>query len=330
MSDIRTNASMILSWSMLVAGAGLTGLGLMRTLARSHKWRLATHEDQDQIVIGDSRLSVGQTVTVAQDSRSRHELLGETLSGEIVEITRSHCVISVDRLRSRGGGVADRLAGNDTGDTSTGRDNGRDGWIEPGSAVTVCVTAAGELYRFSTRIKDSHRTSRDLRMYFPRPATLARIQRRRHLRIGLDLPATFERIWSADEWSSPASERPGSQNRILHGTVRDLSAGGLRADIGGVQRLIDLDHVVSQYTPESTVRIGLPFPALPRNAIFARVRSCARGVTRGGLTAQMACEFLPMPVWEQDIVVQHVFRLHREALRAAKMRRNGGQPGLCQ
>ena len=50
----------------------------------------------------------------------------------------------------------------------------------------------------------------------------------------------------------------------------------------------------------------------------------------GGLTLQVACQFLPMPSWEQELVIQHVFQLQREQLQTDKMRRNGHQSGVCK
>ena len=315
----------------MLAGAGLSGFGLFRALARYRDWRSACHDDEGDIVIGDGRLEVGQALVLAPGTRMAPADRGacpRLVQGSIVEISRKHCVIELD------GRTRDRFYAVDcpsiSGETQGGAHQDFDPWPSPGAEVTVTVTAASAVYRFTARLRDVRPTPCGLRLIVARPHILARVQRRKHARVGLDLPATFERVRSPQSSGGMGDDPATRRSPILHGAVRDMSGGGLRAHVGGVLRLNEIDALLRMFQPEATVRISLPIPALPRNAVFARVRTCGRAVTAGGLTVQVALEFLPMPIWEQEIVIQHVFQLQREQLRTAKMRRHDGQPGLCQ
>ena len=322
--------------SMLLAGAGITCFGLVRSLSRYTSWRIENARDEGEIVLGDDPLQVGQALRLAPGARTLTTDPPGPFDGAIAEITRKHCVIelmglsphSLTAYRLAAPGVAGASDGSE--DPSLWQQPASEEsplWPQPGAEVTVTVTAHSELYRFTTRVKDVQAAPSGVRVFLGRPPFLVRIQRRRSARTRLCLPATFELAASPAAASAPVAHPAGT---LLHGTVKDLSAGGLRADIGGVSRLAELDRLLATFRPGSTVRIALPFPALRRDALLARVRSAGRGVTRGGLTAQITCEFLPMPHWEQEILVQQVFELQRSELRAAKMRRHDGQPGLSQ
>jgi len=296
MADSRTQAVVFLCWAMLLAGAGLSVLGLLRSLLRYRHWRTVSREDDGDIVIGDGRLAAGQAITLAPGERMLSSDPSGVIDGQIESITRKHCVLALDS----GSGLRKPAA-----------------WSRAGAMITVSATAASEIYRFTARIRDVQTMSGRLRLIVSRPPILSCIQRRKHARVRLQVPASFERIDASDCGA-------------IHATVRDISGGGLRAEIGGILRMHELDAMLVQYQPGTTVRIALPFPALPRNAILARVRSSGRAVTAGGLTLQVACEFLPMPEWEQEIVIRHVFQFQREQLRTGKMRRHDCQPGFSQ
>jgi c-di-GMP-binding flagellar brake protein YcgR len=323
MSD-ASQGMVFLYWGMLVAGAGLSSFGLVRGLARYRDSRLANVDDEGEIVIGDGRLDVGQSLVVAPRARGRPmDPLG-AVSGRIESIGRKYYVLALDtEVPAQVARMATAVVLGDQNDPLIDRAI----WPCAGAMVTVSVTAAAEIYRFSGKIYDVQTTARGIRLFVSRPAVLARIQRRNHARVNLTVPATFERV------SMPQSRSGASGVRIdapVHGTVRNISGGGLHAQIGGVLRIHELDTMLRLFQPETTVRIGLPIPTLPRNALFARVRSAGRAVVAGGLTLQVACEFLPMPAWEQEIVIQHVFQFQREQLRNIRMRRHGSQPGFYQ
>ncbi len=326
MSDVGAQSIVVLFWGMLLAGAGLSGFGLFRALARYRARRAEWDEEEGDIVIGDGKLVAGQSLTLMPGKHSASPGALRSLEGSIVEISRKHCVIALDSkdaARLRGSRSALAPAG------IHGDLPGVASWPCRGEEITVSVTAATAVYRFTTRVGDVSASENGTRLIISRPGILARIQRRRHARVALNAPAAFERVLSAQP---PSQNRGGTAPRgaILHGSVRDLSGGGLRANIGGLLRLSEIDSILRVFEPGATVQIGLQIPALPQSGVLARVRTSGRAVTLGGLTVYVAFEFLPMPVWEREIVIQHVFQLQREQLRATKLRRHGGQPGLCQ
>ena len=345
MSDSRTQAIVLLYWTMLLSGAALSGFGLCHKLVRYREWRLADRNDEGEIVFGDDRIGVGLSVTLAPGERVLDADSGGVAAGRVVSISGKNLVIALDPE------AAGLFAGDGANEATTRRAGANrtacsppiaGGWAAAeqcryfpevrqliGSRVTVTAVGQSEIYRFAARVRDVRFTDGSARVFLARPTVLTRIQRRRHARVRLSVPATFERVWPSDsDLNSGVAASHVSAPR--HGTVRDLSGGGLRAQLGGVLRIHELDAMLGLYQPGSTVRIGLPFPALSRNSVVARICSSERAVTVGGLTLQVACEFLPMPTWEQEIVIQHVFRLQREQFRTEKMRRHGSEPGVRQ
>ena len=304
MSDARTQAITLLYWSMLVTGASLAGAGLVRSLARQRDWFLADSDDEGEIAIGDGRLEAGQSVMVAPGDRRFAADPSGVVAGQIASIGRKHCVLALDFWP----GATERL--NNRASSESRSEPFHPQWPNVGANVTVTVNARAEVYRFAARIRNSQQADGELRLFVARPGILTRIQRRRHARVTLDVPATFERVWSTGSDVSRIGALRTSAP--IHGTVRNISGSGLRANVGGVLRIHELDAMLRLFAPETIVRIGLPFPSLPRTSLLARICSSARAATPGGLALQIACQFLPMPVWEQENVIQHVFQLRRE------------------
>jgi hypothetical protein len=69
---------------------------------------------------------------------------------------------------------------------------------------------------------------------------------------------------------------------------------------------------------------------MPGEGVAARIVSCSRAVAQGGLTAQVTCEFLPMPAWEREIVIGRVFEFQRDQARAGEMSPRDGQSRFRQ
>jgi len=314
MSDVRMQSMVVLYWSMLAAGAGLSSLGLIRSITKFRDWRSASPEDDGEIVIGDGRLVIGQSVAVTPGAREAASAPGESVAGMITDISRSHCVLTLDR-----GQIASRAFQNLPGEPKIASSSNRsDNDWRRGDQISVTVTAASELFRFSARIRDVISASNGTRLVVSRPSILVRIQRRRHARVQLSVPATIERAWMLDEANGQRVAHGICTTPPVHGTVRDLSGGGLKAHVGGVAGLQQIDTLLQLFHPECTVRIRLPIPSLPEGAVLARIISSDRAVTSGGLTVSVACEFLPMPPWEQELVIQQVFQFQRENKRASR------------
>jgi c-di-GMP-binding flagellar brake protein YcgR len=320
MSGVSTPGLASLFWVMLIAGAALAGFGLLRSIVRWRDWKCADRYDDSEVVFGDIELEVGQSASIAPSERT---LAGDSpgdISATITALSRKQCVLLLERETD----LVDSYA------ESCG--------ARPliGETVIVSVTGKTALYRFTSRVRDIRVIYKpdggvDHSLVVSRPIWLSRVQRRQHARVDLKLPVTFERVWSQfSEGSSPTSTQPLQTGTPMHGSVHNLSGGGLRAQIGGILGLQELDHLLKLFAPETTVRLRLPWSALPENALLARVRTCERAASRGGLTLQVTCEFLPMPAWEQELVISYVFRLQRERLKKGEMQRYDRQSSVYQ
>jgi hypothetical protein len=307
MSDVRTQSIVTACWGALSAGAGLYGFGLLRGLVRRHSERsndAIAGAGEGEIVLGAGKLEPGLRAELTVTGREANQERKWDHSGSIEAVTRGSCVVRLDC------GAPGRC-------TAHWSANGHycacgEPLPQAGAQVTGTVTAAGALYRFSSRLQDIGSAGDSVSLVLARPTILMRIQRRRDARVGIVLPATFECVWSPDPFQSP--ERPASRGgRALHGTVRDLSGGGLRGQIGGVLDLRQIDSLLETFRPDAIVRVCLPFPASERNTFTVRVLSSARTAVPGGLTVQVACAFLPMSEWEHESILTYVMLLQRDA-----------------
>lgn len=167
-----------------------------------------------------------------------------------------------------------------------------------GDTLTVRVTGTQSLYQFDADVLDSRedaeRPAKRL-LVIAVPTKIATLQRRRSPRQPLTVPATIE-------LAGIRSALP------QHGTIKDISAGGLRADIGSVITINEAAQLVETYKTGTLLRVRLPLPLLPPEGLLARVCSCERTAQRGGLGVSVACEFLPMPDIDADLVISQLFR----------------------
>lgn len=167
-----------------------------------------------------------------------------------------------------------------------------------GDPLTARVTGTQSLYQFASSVLDSRedaeRPAKRL-LVIALPAEITTLQRRRSPRQLLTVPATLEL----------------AENRSAlpqHGTIKDISAGGLRAELGSVVTVSEATRLVETYKAGTLLRIRLPLPLIPSEGILARVCSCERTAQRGGLGVRIACEFLPMPNFDADLVISQLFR----------------------
>lgn len=315
MSDSPAQTIVALYWGMVVAGAGLSGFGICRRLSRYQQLRDADCGDETEIVIGDSLLRVGQHVTIATGIRVPERDLSSAVDGRIGTISRRHCVIEIEPEFAIGSPRPRPLASRPL----HGPYNG----LNRGDSIMVTLTFAQEAYRFTARVRELQVDAGAARLVVTRPGTLARLQRRRYVRAALNAPATFERHWQTRAAAPRNSSDASPSGGIVHGSVQDISGGGLRANVGGVLSLHELDRLLDLFPPDAAIRVCLPFPALDRNAVLARIRTAKRTAVRGGLTLQVTCEFLPLQRWEQEIVIRHVSEILDEYARTGSCRHTG-------
>jgi c-di-GMP-binding flagellar brake protein YcgR len=120
----------------------------------------------------------------------------------------------------------------------------------------------------------------------------------------------------------PLSGRPLLQNlssaRLRlpqHATLLDLSGGGLRAEIGAAMGVREAAEMCDAFPTDTLIKVRLPFCTLSDTPMLARIRSVEKIAARGGLGIRLACEFLPMAPWEQEIIIHEVFLAQREQMR---------------
>gem|GEM_PF-6080360 len=172
-----------------------------------------------------------------------------------------------------------------------------------GNTLTMRVTGAQSLYRFASAVLDSRedaeRPAKRL-LVIALPTEITILQRRSSPRQSLTVPATLEL----------------AENRSAlpqHGTIKDISVGGLRAELGSVVTVSEATQLVETYKTGTLLRIRLPLPLIPSEGLLARVCSCERTAQRGGLGVRIACEFLPMPNFDADLVISQLFRTQGKA-----------------
>lgn len=168
--------------------------------------------------------------------------------------------------------------------------------LKSGQSVLLQVTGDKCLYRFAVNLRDvreagEHGSKRLLVVSFP--PTVTQVQRRRFPRHSLSIPAT---VTHAEHYADVPH----------HGTVVDISAGGLRMELGKVLTVSEAAHLVETYHSGTLLRIRLPLPTLPHQGLLGRVCSCERTAQRGGLGVRIACEFLPMPEWDAELCLTHL------------------------
>jgi hypothetical protein len=292
-------------WGVLIAGAGLSGIGLWRSVVRFRQWKRASSGLEGEIMLGDQALRAGQPVAFYPDDPEQSR--SEALCGQIREIQRKTLILTLDAMPAE----PRRAAFADT--------------LRPGSplGVTAVVIVTGEtaLYRFSARVVDVRADSTrpgSLRLTLSRPLWLARIQRRQHVRVAMPIPATFERVGESFPETGPlvpAKSASAAPSLPLHAAILDLSGGGLRAEVGRAMGAREAALLVEAFVPGTLVSVRLPLPALSDAVLLARVRTCERTAVRGGLGVRLACQFLPMPHWEQEMLIHHIFRAQNEQLK---------------
>ena len=268
-------------WGFLTAGAGLSGVGLFRDWKRFRRWRQIRARHDGEIVLGDRPLEAGQTVEIAPADSAQYR---RTAFLESVE--KQMLVLRLERPP----------AGHPVGPVPA-----------QGERIQITVQTETALFRFDAPVKTLI-VGAETRLTVRRPFWLARIQRRRTVRAPMEMPAVFEFV----------QPKNTLQRRCAwHGTVRNLSGGGLCAEIGGALGMREATDLLATLPAETMLRVRLPIPALS-DALLVRLCLSERAAVPGGIGVRIACEFLPMDSWQQELLIQHIFQEQRH--RAASRR----------
>jgi len=298
--DISHIAVYIL-WGTLGAGFLLSLIGLRHSSERFWHWRRVRQIHAGEIIAAEGALEVGQEAALLPASLPVDATENALYSASIVEVGKQivlrlereviETLAQVDALRPTPGALA-------------------------GVPLAVQIRGASALYRFEALVcrVDSDKTGQKTHclVTLKRPLWLARIQRRNYLRTQLTLPVDFQLMTeTAGGKLACAGCAPVS------GTLIDLSGGGLCANVGSGAAPSGAAAMMRNYPPGSILLVRHSLPLLSQTPLYVRVLKRDTVIVRGGLGMQIACAFLPMKSWEQDILVQQVFRAHREQLRSA-------------
>jgi hypothetical protein len=95
----------------------------------------------------------------------------------------------------------------------------------------------------------------------------------------------------------------------------NLSGGGFCAELGPIASLHEVDRLLEELRTERSLRSHFRLPGLSGTILVARVRVAERTALSGGIGVRVACEFVELPSWERELVIQQVFRVQKETLR---------------
>ncbi len=284
-------------WGMLIAGGALSLAGLARSYERFWHWRQARALYHGEMIAAAERLKRGQEISVSSHTQCTGHENHRRLLARVTDVSGRSLTLALDEspdlpLTMREGGVP------------------LPPWMKLGATVDGIFTNEDARYRFETTIQDARAVGCHWLLTLAVPRWLEREQRRRYFRVALSLPATFECTDGYQCGANRTIAAPPPQ----HGALINLSAGGLCADLMCGESPIRAAQLMEQFTPDSILRVRLPIAALSSQSVLVRVRQCNTVIVRGGLGVRIACVFLSMPSWEQELIAQKVHAVQSEQL----------------
>jgi c-di-GMP-binding flagellar brake protein YcgR len=292
-------------WSLLLTGLALVCGDLWRSAMRFREWRCLRAEHEGEIVLGDAIVQAGQVVSLRPLQSGSRPTEGTLLPAYVASVEKKLLTLA---LEPASGSDPRGLQRNAVIGTIPA-------WPLLGTLTHITLIGEDALYRFCAPVRDVRVDTRkpgQRLLVVERPTWMARIQRRQHVRAPIHLPVAFERT------GEESRDRP---HTALPGTVIELSAGGFQANMAGVHSLHEADMLLRTFPPGTVLRVRLASPGLAETPLLARVRLSGKAVVRGGIGVRVACEFLPMASWEQDLLVQYVFRAQRDWLQERALTR---------
>lgn len=280
-------------WLVLISGAAISCFGLWQNSRKYAEWkRIKAAHDGDVLPV-DDRLQSGAAGTIIPISKQNPNEKTPTFHAELDHIEKRHLLVNMEPDSEMIQNI--KMAGGHFG-------------IVAGSAVNLTITTKHALYQLDTVVVssevDSERPGR-VKLRLARPFWMARIQRRKHVRVPLSAHALFDYAEAAPPAPDP-----------IMGQIVNLSGGGVRVEMGRPCTANEAEELLSRYEPGTLLRFRLGLPAFRGTALLARVCSRQRTVVRGGLDVQIACEFMPMASWEQELLISHIFRAQRVLLKS--------------
>ena len=178
-----------------------------------------------------------------------------------------------------------------------------------GQTLNLQITGSSALFRFSTLalcVASDPEHPFCTHVEVELPAWLARIQRRQHVRALIHSKVTLQ-----------AAEENGTVHnatKILCGTLRDLSGGGLCLELDSPQSPDTIARLCEQWGDGALLECRLSLPHLRETPLCLSVRSCERIVARGGLSLRLRGKFAQIPIEQQQTLISLVFQAQRRQL----------------
>jgi c-di-GMP-binding flagellar brake protein YcgR len=274
------------------------GVGLWRDIDRFRQWRSVRKDHDSEIVLGDRAMQIGQMAILTAANRANCPRFDGTLVTH-VESIGLHSI----RLLVASGGEEDQL------------------WPPVGATVRVTFPSSDALYRCSLLVSGHKPPSEESdfrRLTVSRPAWLARVQRRKHFRMPIRMRAGIERVTMLTSVGERLLRQTASAEELpprrWQFDLINISAGGV---LGTIPCGPDAEgETFEAVEPGALVRVSLAIPGLAETPLVARIltRKSINGTE--GASIRLACEFMPMASWEQDLLVQFIFSAQRKTLQA--------------
>lgn len=283
----------VIIWLALISGAAISCFGLLQKGRKYSEWKRLKAQHNGDILPVDNRLQEGLTGSIAPAIIAPAELEPTFFYAELASVETKYLVVTMelDPGTAQGSSISVEKSG-----------------ISAGSAVNLTITSDNALYQLNTVVVsstvDPDRKGR-VTLRLARPFWMARIQRRKFVRVPLKADALFDHAEISTNAPDP-----------MMGQIVNLSGGGVRVEMGRTCSPIEAAEILSRYEPGTLLRFRLGLPAFRGNALLARVCTRERTAERGGLGVQIACEFMPMASWELELLISHVFRAERDMLKS--------------
>lgn len=305
--------------AMLTTGLALVAVSLLQSSERFWHWKQARQTQQGETVPSEGVLRVGQTLTFdclpkPVTTMASMRPISDPTACDTANAALMMCPQNVqENKRPSGRGVVGRVLEQQRGllvfaletEEITPSRTSRIVRFTPsvGDTLTLLATGADEMYRFEAQAQtvhaDPHAPNRTL-VTVKLPSTLTRIQRRQHVRASIQTGATLQTVAAKPNQSDAPCTQP------VRCALVDLSGGGLRMEVANAHSPHAIARLHDCLPSGVVVDIDLDLPLLRGSAVRTRIHSCQRVATRGGLALCLRGEFIQLPSWQQEAIVNYV------------------------
>lgn len=180
--------------------------------------------------------------------------------------------------------------------------------IKIGCALTIHFAAKSALYEMECKLKDIISSEKSSpKLITSRPRWISKIQRREHVRANVDIPGTLQ-IYPVTVDHLP-----------LHTNLVNLSGNGFNAFVFHNGPISILDKLLIQFVPNTIVELRLPIPILSSSRLAAKIVTAEKATIAGGIAISVRAQFVSLHAWEEDVLVQCVFKSQFQSLKRLPM-----------